>query len=611
MVKPTASRLNHDVLSVICSFLEQGDLSAFIQTCKEWRSVALKPLYSRIYITERLPQSSLTTKNGTEGNMRWSIVSNSLNNSTCALKKLDLTLGQSQFLCSLIEDICVDDTVFVLFKLQGWIRRYFSGGNCNLKSVFYGNIPGSHFLVGYEGLSAVYLSVSILRLLTTLQIRNVSDFIGICRFAESNKIDLRLRKVHFYLTDTFSHESTPFDEGVALAFSKITHLEIKSSSNWCLLFIKQLHNAYGPSIFPRLKSFTLAHYHGNLINPSDERREEKLALDHVTQIFDVSALEEFNCKVGCSHLPLVHEPNSDGHFEAIHEVDQSACSCLPNFFEELSGILAESSISKLIIERIGTLFVSNPYITYHFKRHLATFLFKLKGKNGIKSLILDLKSELLPQWRNNLEDRYLAKSINYANDLLLQGVNGLGANKILVVDYFEGFVVWKAALFPRNTGLLEFTADHFSECKQIYEGIKDFVSVNSKIQFYLDPTYKKDFSEFFYDLFRVLLVVKKNPLFAQVMHQESAKNHNRSQERNLGMSQAEDFIALPDEISQPVGEKLLSGSFSFHNVFRHDTYFDLVNSRGVQSGKRRTIPCSCQGDEVKRFVNLLEHSSQL
>lgn len=605
METPSANCLNHDVLKIICNFLEQKELSVFSQTSKEWRSVALKPLYSRLYITERISKS---TRGGIQGIRNCSIVSNSLNDSDCPLKKLDRSLGNSLFLCSLIEEIYIDDTVFVLFKLQGWIRRFFSSRHCNLRSVFYGNIPMSHFLIGYDSLCSVYLKASILRLLTTIQIRNIPDLIGICLYAHDL---LQLRKLYFYLTDKFSIESTPFSEGVALAFSRITHLVIKSSSKCDLLFMKHLRDVYGPLVFPCLKSLSFSHYHRDLINPNYEGREFKLTLDDLIQTIDISCLEELNCKIGCSRIAVVQELEDEGHFETIYEREEDTCSCLVLFCERLSTSLMGSSVKKMCIERVGDPLVSNPYAIYHFKRHLATFLSKLRGNHKIRSLVLDLKTELLPPWRGHLDNPSLVKSMNYANTLFLQNVKGLELKRITIVDYFESFVVWKKNIMPGNVELMEFCANHCSQCERAYGSLKEFVSVNSKIQFYLDPTYNKGLSEFFYDIFYVLLSIKKNPMFAYVTHQESVKNGNRSHGRNLSFSQEDDYIPAPDRITQSLVQELLNGGFSLHALFCHDTYLDLVNSRGPQRGKRKTIPCSCRGDELMRFIDLLEHSSRI
>lgn len=611
MVHFSANCLDYDVLEKITSFLGQHDLSVLCRTCKEWRAAALRPLYSHIYITEIPSLPSSTGVQKLQQLQSWTIVYNGLSDPCCPLRLLDRTLANSSSLCSLVEEIATDDTVFVIFKLQGWIRRYFSGENTSLKSVFYGNVPLSHFLIGYDSLRSVYLSVSVLHRLTTIQIRNIQDLIGVCQFAKNNNVDLQIRKVCFYLTDTLSHNSTPFDKNLSNALSRVTHCEIESSSNRALIFLRGLEKTYGPDVFPRLKSFSFSHFHSSSNNSTDVRGQHTSTYSDLNLFSSMSTIEELSCRIGCSYLPLNTAIENEDAFEAIYVSEQNTCRCLPLFFDSLNELIERNTISLLVVERIGPLCASDPYAIYHFKRNLATMLSKVKLVHSIKTLILDLGCQLMPNWAERSNNTSLAKSMNYANNLILRYIRRLDSTCAKIPDYFQSFFFWMNFRSESGSNLVELVAHHCSQCRQTFRDIKDFVSVNSEIQFYLDPTYKKPSIEFFYDLFELLLVIRKDPALAYAMQKESTKKGRNPESRKLGVSQLKYSIPFSGEIAGIVEKNLLNCGFSLHSIFHHERYMDLIDSRGVKSANHEKIRCGCEGNEFQRFLIFIEHFSQM
>ncbi|EEQ38759.1 hypothetical protein CLUG_02885 [Clavispora lusitaniae ATCC 42720] len=608
--KSAGTCLNHDVLKIICGHLCQKDLVAFVQTCKEWRSVGSKHLYSHLYVTDKVARLPENAPESLPKPSKWAIVYNSLHDSSCSLKLLERTLGESPSLASLVEELHTDDTVFVLFKLQNWARRFFSDPSCSLRSVHYCNVPIAHFLVGYDSLCAFYQTTPGLGMLTTIQAKNIQDLSHLAHIAKESNTSLNIRKISFCLTDTSSHEITPFDEEVKKVFSDVSRCQVISSSDWALRFLKNLHESYGESLFPSVKHLELTHVHGGPSNshgPHDESKEVKLDFGILKNLFSISQLESLDCRIGCSHVPVVTGVSEESDFESVYEAGLDCCMCLHSFLTHLKNNLSPS-LRYLCLERRGSSFCSNPYSTYQFKRELADLFANIRETHGLRTLILDSKSELVPPWGLHLDDDILIKSINHANTLLMRSIRGLGVDDTKIIDDIEGFVVWEEYSKGTNLGSMEFTANHCSECMETYQDIMDFVSVNAKIQFYLDPTYKKSLSEFYYDLFGVLLLVLRNPMFAQVMFKESSRHGNSESERSFNNAKIANFLPSCDEISSSMGEMLLSGCLSLHDLFRHDSYLDLVVRNGYAHSKRTKIPCKCKGNEVQRFVKLLMHS---
>lgn len=595
-----------DIILDISRLLSQSELVSFCLTCKVWTAIGRETLYSKLYITEGPPKDAekLNYPCYKSSTGSCSVLMNSLWDKNCSLKRFEQSLTKSPYLASLIRSIFVDDMVFVLFKLQGWGNKYFHSTACNLQEVEFCNIPVTHFLIAHDSLFAFYQNHALLDLLINLQLGNFQELVSLCHFAKANRIKLNVTKLSFYLPDRFPIESIHFDVCVKALFSDLQKLQVHSVDKEGLRFLKKLGLLYGEKCFPDVRELSLnsSHGKGQQLDPTDS----KVDAEALFSLFNALKFNRLELKIGCSHVVLPARTESMMDFETLYESDALSCTCLPVFFQKLETLLRECNIRQIRIERQGPSVLMNPYSCYHFKKLLADFL--PSAKKTVKEVSVDTRFELAPLSMKDSHEVF--KSMVKVNEEILRQLESMELDKLAIVDYLEGYELWKEAKDHKSPGLFAFMATHCSECAQTYQNIERFIAVNQQIQFYLNPTFTKTNDEFYYDVFRCLLNILRNPTLASIVLNDrntGGSIYSRSTERKHDL-RSDNFIE-PNEIIAHSNRDTDSKNLSLHDIFRHDNYKELVTYNGFcQATPKQHVTCGCQGDELTRFVSMLRHN---
>lgn len=637
--------LPSDILKNVIALLPQVGLIRLNLTCRELYNLVNQHLYSNIYITDHPPR--------TAGCHEWSILYNGpAGTGGNKVKQFELSLRANFKLITLIKHIISDDLKFLLFKLKSWSRIFFQPnlGLCQLNSLYFGNVPLNHFNSGYDDLMQFYQMFDgqhkFGNRLTQLQLRGVQDLVQLldngyidenhCQIEDISFIIMDLSEINLKNLKYTNYHS--IKTKLLKIFGQLRKFSVISVHDLSLKFISNLNQfLQGDLLFNSVEQLRVNHCHGQTTNEDvfvidstyELQQETRLDFGVISLNFNLAKLKVLDLKFGCNHL---HCPTNDEFNDCNDDlIELQSCNCERQFIQDFthSGI----RVRNLTMERIDKSALANVFNLVHFKQLVHYYLKQQHGQQFSK-LTINSNAELYPFFQfEPSEVNFIRDRINSINAKLVRSFGRIAIRTLVLPDYIESFCNWQVDLQQ----LLPYS-----------EEVRTFISVNEQIQFYLNPMINKTAGNYLYDLVAAVLrllqhgnkpdvdsprgnsSIGDNEIVGQTAKATSSshlQNHippvNNDYQGPMGRG------AIVPDSQGPLGATI--GPASLHDLFRHDTYKELVNYNLVRNimnrrwvvqgsgsstrlttttdleGKSRQIDitCQCHGHEVDRFVRLI------
>lgn len=509
---------------------------------------------------------------------KWSVIQYDLG--TGGLHRFERSLGDNRALGKYVKKLVSDDIKFILFKLNNWQNRY----GFKLRYFKFGRVPYNHFHTGYDDILKLYTKNKWLR---NVQVSRIED---LAKLASDHITELELVIVDF------KHHFFPRFQRLVQVAERLEKLEINSKQNAGLMILKQFES-YGIR-FPDLKQLTFNHCHGAMNDMEyDMRYEIRLDSCKLNKLFSEN-LDTLKIACGCMH-------GSKYKLEEIHEYTQSQCQCVGAVLEQIAWF----PIKTLEISRLGSSIMKNAFGIIEWKTQVAKYLPRV----AISKLTLDSNCQLYPP---QLFDQCVlgVQQMKRCNDRLIKTINQRELTHLSIPDYYESMLIWMQPEIDIKD-----------------DSILRFLQTNEKIQYYLNPLLEKHFVEYKNDLIGCVLQLLKN-------------KHQPNQSVPSGLSSITEPSATNPKPNHEFESRQVSSGLvpplhppaSLHDIFRHDTYKNLVNYQfcenlmasrkwviegtGTQvkispschsshSSHSSTleIACHCDGLEFDRVVAFLQH----
>lgn len=644
LMTKTLQDLPLDILNSVCSSLCQTDLVNLALSCKSLHFAAREALYSNIYIAEKavsIREKEHLYAIGNTANSRklqtlhnWTVVGSCLGKTTNSFKLLERSLAANYKLAEAIKNVLCDDITFVLFKLKSWGRRFFNESlKINLRLIYFGSVPLNHLNIAYDDILGFYrMSNKTLLNLTTLQLRDLLD-LSLLVADVSDVQRMRVTSLSLNMTDMSGVELLGFDrtDSVKLKtiLKNVTTLSIVSVHNLSLRFISALQAWLGAEkVFPNVVSLAINHIHGQTSNTDrfnfnsryDISKETKLDFGFIASSFNIHLLRSLDLRIGCNHVqsPLLAESSFYDVF-GEDSGDGDHCACLSKFIYDMSACVSKgSSLRKLSVAKLGESVVTNPYGVFLFKQLMISFLETLiKELLQLHFLRFDTSCTVFPFYNFDSENSQFVNmvgSLRHQNEILLETLNQLDLPRLELPDFVESYYLWDMAdAFLRNGNSIALACDCL-HCKLTQLKWQEFVHVNQKIQFYLNPTVNKSYHQYYFDILQSILSILREPKVVSLSLPSEKSDETEQRAKASVSEQAQSFVLNNgQEVMQVVHGDIDLVDLSLHQLFRHGTYKDLVNYHFVKNLMRGEkireyeIECGCRGNELKVFVTMLVH----
>lgn len=640
----TLQDLPLDILHNVCSSLSQADLVDVALLCKPLHFAATEALYSNIYITEKaisvrkkedlyaIPNSANRRK--VQALYKWTVVASCLGETGRNFRLLERSLAENYKLVETVKNILCDDITFILFKLKSWGRRFFNESlSTSLRLVYFGSVPLNQLNIAYDDILGFYrMSQKSSMNLTTLQLRDLLDLSLLTRdIPDISK--MRVSFLSFNVTDMSGIELLRLDkshpEKVRTIFKNVKKLSIVSVHNLSLRFIAGVQAWLGPEkVFPNVVSLSINHIHGQTSNTDrfnfnsryDISKETELNYCSLASSFNMHLLQHLDIKIGCNHIQSPSLGNTS-FYDVLSEESGTGnhCTCLCKFFDDMSACIAGcSKLQDLSVAKLGESVVSNPYGLFLFKQLMISFLKRSrKGLASLKCLTFDTRCSIFPFYNFDSENSQfvdMVGDIRRQNKTLLERLNQLDLPRLEIPDYVESYYLWDMAdAFLKNGSSVVLTCDCL-HCTVTQKKWQEFVHVNQKIQFYLNPTVNKSYHQYYFDILQSVLSILREPKVVSLSLPSERSDETDQRAKTSVSQQAQSFVLNNgEEVMQVVHGDIDLVDLSLHQLFRHGTYKELVNYHFVKNlmrGEKRReyeIECGCRGNELKVFVTMLVH----
>lgn len=582
---------NEDVLYHLCNHLNQKELHSASLTCKLWNKVANRRLYSHIYISESPSQKHVTQVLYEDWPIveRPSIVRNDLRNPNCTLKLLENSLLCNVDLADLVHFISISDLAFILFKLKSWGLRLFSK---RLRFIRLCDLPLQQIALGFDCLMSFYKIETVMDAIQEVHVEGFKDFIQLVTHADNIQRQLRISSLFIYSCDDDGMNVYAKSSQVMNVLGQLKRLSVCSNSQVCLQVFSRLRETYGDGCLSNIEVLSFLHFH--MTGPSlDHQSQKKLALTDISALLGIELLKSLIVNIGCQ---ICFQSSLHGSFNPD---ERPQCDCLQQFFEELLDLVLNcSSIERISIKNLQNKLQPNLTATFHFKILLSDFLESINLAGiSLKLFALNTSCELaLP---DTVPVPFLVDRMNTVNETLMFQLSQLEANVVAILDYFESFLSWSGQYRSKDSGV-HFLSTHCEECKKSSQKMEKFITVNSNIQFYLNPIYKTTLTELRYNLLQSLLQILNCPSFARFKFNQNNRNVPSSNEINQFISNNNGSQIIDQDL-------LLDEDLSLHHIFRHNDYKRMVERPSREFDKVSEVCCDCDGYELATFAQSLRH----
>lgn len=562
--------LPHDVLSLVLQDVCQRDVANLAATCRHLHQPAVERLYRRLLITDKKYPADPT----------WSYVANSIHG-VSPLRRLEQTFRNHSSLMCLVEEIVVEDVVFMLFKLSTWQTMLEPHAtHLRLRSLYFGGVPMSHFNTAYDDLLAFYKS-PVGQTLRQIQVRSLGDLEVLAKGLNN------VSEIMFTIVDVADLHAT-YSSSVEHLLRGVTRLVVVSSHHLSLRLLKSIGDVYGQIL--HLEHLELNHCHGTSQGSLYSGLDTRLDVTAITGAINLQNTLSLCLEIGCAHLrvPTVSE------VATFDPALLDSCPCLGEFLEKL-----DVSPKHLTLKRLGQQASSNPHAVISFKDDVCHFLSKASPLH----LVLDSGCTVLrrPEYHQKFAS---------TNRKLLYVIGKLHLRLLHIEDYAESFLIGRDMLYTPH--------------ESIRRRIDSFIDTNSRIQFYLNPLVTKSVADYKRDVVESVLQILHNPHFVDSFPRgTSSMGPVEDETKKPKGSFSSQVLSLPRGVSGGLPQ------VNLHDLFRHDTYKELVNynmmrdllnrrwivkgsglstTASVEMANSMDIQCGCCGREFAMFKAILRNN---